>query len=128
MFNLRKVWNLPKVHPLKTSQDMLRPIIHDILHFLIPALVAYFGFKENRLRVFLIMMATMAVDLDHLLADPIYDPSRCSINFHPLHSYAAIGVYCILPFFSKLRLIGIGLLIHMALDFIDCVWMEWPNS
>ena len=41
--------------------------------------------------VWLIMMLTMLVDLDHLLANPIYDPNRCSIGFHPLHSYLAIA-------------------------------------
>lgn len=66
------------------------------------------------------MMATMAVDLDHLLAVPMYDPNRCSIGFHPLHSYYAIGVYVILLFFPKTRLVGIGLVIHMILDYIDC--------
>ena len=30
-------------------------------------------------------MLTMMVDLDHLIADPIFDPQRC-IGFHPLHS------------------------------------------
>ena len=66
------------------------------------------------------MMATMAVDLDHLLAVPMYDPNRCSIGFHPLHSYYAIGVYVILLFFPKTRIVGIGLVIHMILDYIDC--------
>lgn len=66
------------------------------------------------------MMATMAVDLDHLLAVPIYDPNRCSIGFHPLHSYYAIAVYVILLFFPKTRIVGIGLVIHMILDYIDC--------
>lgn len=67
------------------------------------------------------MMATMAVDLDHLLAVPIYDPNRCSIGFHPLHSYYAIGVYVLLLFFPKTRLVGIGLVIHMILDYLVCI-------
>lgn len=66
------------------------------------------------------MMATMVVDLDHLLAVPIYDPNRCSIGYHPLHSYYAIGVYVILLFFPKTRIVGVGLVIHMILDYIDC--------
>ena len=87
--------------------------------------------------VFLILIATMVVDLDHLLADPIYDPNRCSIGFHPLHSVPAIAGYVILfllpalpeKFTKKigsgkmvdtLHLIGLGLLIHMVLDGIDC--------
>jgi len=66
------------------------------------------------------MMSTMFVDLDHLLADPIYDPNRCSVGFHPLHNPIAIAMYGILCFAKKLRLIGIGLLIHMILDSINC--------
>ena len=66
------------------------------------------------------MIATIIVDLDHLLADPIYDPNRCSIGFHPLHSYLAVGIYIGLLFVPRLRLIAIGLVIHMALDYADC--------
>lgn len=68
------------------------------------------------------MLATMLVDLDHLLADPIFDPGRCSINFHPLHTYWAMAVYVVLLFFKKTRIIAVGLLFHMLTDFIDCQW------
>ena len=66
------------------------------------------------------MISTLLIDLDHLLADPIYDPDRCSIGFHPLHQTEFIFMYLILCFYTKTRLIGIGLIIHMALDAIDC--------
>jgi len=66
------------------------------------------------------MIATMVVDLDHLLAVPIYDPLRCSIGFHPLHSYYVLPLYVGMLFFPKTRIVGIGLVIHMVLDFIDC--------
>ncbi len=66
------------------------------------------------------MALTMIVDLDHLLANPIYDPNRCSINFHPLHSYPAILLYIIMTAFPKSRLIGLGLLLHMGVDLTDC--------
>ena len=66
------------------------------------------------------MMATMAIDLDHLLADPIYDPGRCSIGFHPLHGLLAIGIYLLMLLHPKTRIVGIGLCIHMVLDSIDC--------
>lgn len=62
----------------------------------------------------------MVVDVDHLLAVPVYDPLRCSIGFHPLHQYWAIFIYGALSLLPKTRIIGIGLLIHMALDSIDC--------
>jgi len=65
-------------------------------------------------------MATMLVDLDHLLADPVYDAGRCSIGFHPLHGFVPIIFYGLLCFFPKTRLVGIGLIIHMILDSVDC--------
>ena len=95
-------------------------MIHIILHFLVPAVIAGLFFREKLLKAWLIMISTMLVDLDHLLADPIYDPNRCSIGFHPLHSYFAVGLYCLMVFFPKVRLIGVGLVIHMALDYLDC--------
>lgn len=67
------------------------------------------------------MSATIIVDIDHLLATPIYDPLRCSINFHPLHQFIPIGLYVIMALIPAMRLIGIGLVIHMILDSIDCV-------
>ena len=72
--------------------------------------------------VYLILIATMLVDLDHLLADPIFQANRCSINFHPLHTYYAMIAYVILLFFRKpFNIIGIGLLFHMLTDLIDCL-------
>jgi hypothetical protein len=67
------------------------------------------------------LMLGMIVDIDHLFANPIYDPLRCSIGFHPLHTWPAILVYLGLLYFSKTRLLGIGLVIHMLLDAGDCV-------
>lgn len=68
------------------------------------------------------MLATMLIDLDHLLATPIFDPGRCSINFHPLHAYWAMAGYVVLYFFRKTRIIAMGLLFHMLTDYIDCQW------
>ncbi len=62
----------------------------------------------------------MLIDLDHLLATPVFDPNRCSINFHPLHSYYAIACYFILLIPKKSRILAIGLLIHLIADSIDC--------
>lgn len=69
------------------------------------------------------MVSTMLIDLDHLLATPIFDPNRCSINFHPLHSYIAIGLYFILLLPKKTRLLGLGLIIHIIADKVDCLLM-----
>lgn len=102
---------------------MIRPIAHLLLHFIVPGAAARWAYPEKWKKAWLIMMATMLIDLDHLLADPIYDPNRCGIGFHPLHTYAAVLVYMLLAVLPKTRLVGLGLLIHMALDGLDCVWM-----
>ncbi len=67
------------------------------------------------------MMAGMLIDLDHLLADPIYDAERCSIGFHPLHTPLPIALYTLLLFHPKTRAIGIGLILHILLDSLDCL-------
>lgn len=74
----------------------------------------------------LVMSATIAVDLDHLLADPLYDPLRCSIGFHPLHTLFPVLAYLLLCFVPRptwIRLAGLGLVIHMLLDAADCLGM-----
>lgn len=74
------------------------------------------------------MLATMVVDADHLLANPIYDPNRCGIGFHPLHTAPAIAVYGVTAIVSATRLVGVGLLIHMALDLSDCGIQRWQRE
>ena len=101
---------------------MLQTVIHYSLHFLVPGLIAYVFFRKEWKKAWLIMLATMVVDLDHLFANPIFDPGRCSINFHPLHTYWAMAVYGVLLFFKKTRIIAVGLLFHMLTDYIDCNW------
>lgn len=113
-------------------------MILSALHFIVP-LPAALAFYRSRWRsAAWIMTATMIVDADHLAADPIYDPSRRSIGFHPLHTTPVIVIYGALFTLTLmagrkagsrglhstvrvLHLIGAGLLIHMALDWVDCV-------
>jgi len=100
---------------------MLQPVLHYGIHFLLPLLVAFIFFKSKWKYAYLIMMCTMLIDLDHLLATPIFDANRCSINFHPLHSYIAIGLYVLLLLPKKTRLLGLGLIIHIFADKVDCL-------
>lgn len=99
----------------------LQNIIHYGLHFCFPVILAYVFFRKNWKQAYFVMLATMLVDADHLLSTPIFAPDRCSINFHPLHTYWAMGVYVLLLFFRGIpRMIGVGLLFHMLTDWIDC--------
>ncbi|WP_033956398.1 DUF6122 family protein [Psychroserpens jangbogonensis] len=101
---------------------MTQSFVHYGIHFLLPLVIAVLFFKKQWKFALVIMLSTMLIDLDHLLAIPVFDPSRCSINFHPLHSYYAIGVYVLLSIFKKTRILGIGFLIHILADATDC-WM-----
>ena len=102
---------------------MLQPILHYGLHFGLPLIVALLFFKIKWKTAYLIMLCGILIDLDHLFAQPMFDPNRCSINFHPLHSYYAIAIYLGLAIFKKTRILGIGLIIHIIADVVDCLWM-----
>ena len=96
-------------------------VLHYFLHLLFPGLIAFVFFRQKWVRVYIIFLLTMLVDLDHLLAVPIFDPCRCSIGFHPLHSVYAIVLHFVLLYPKQTRLVAIGLLMHMATDGIDCL-------
>jgi len=101
---------------------MLRFIVHYGIHFIVPFFIAFIFFKENRTRVALILLAGILIDVDHLLANPIFDANRCSVGFHLLHQYWAIALYFILLFFEKTRIFGMALLLHIVADTADC-WL-----
>ncbi len=110
------------------SLTILQQITHYSLHLLFPGVIAWTFFKDNWGKAWVIMLTTMLVDLDHLLADPIFDPGRCSIGCHPLHSYYAIFVYFIVFCTFKARIIkmiSVGLLLHMFTDYQDCLWVRY---
>ena len=104
---------------------MIRPIVHMLLHIAVPAAIAGLAWRKTFLKAWLIMVATLLVDLDHLFAIPVYDADRCSIGFHPLHEYPVIALYALAAAWPRTRLLGVGLLVHMFLDGIDCLWMKY---
>ncbi len=103
---------------------ILQNIVHYFLHLIFPGIIAYIFFREEWKKAWLIMLLTMLIDVDHLLANPIFDPNRCSIGFHPLHSYPAIIIYILLLFVpnKKVRIAAIGLVLHILTDAQDCLW------
>lgn len=105
---------------------ILQLLVHYSLHFLFPGFIAWIFFRKIWKKAWLIMLATMLVDLDHLLSSPVFDASRCSIGFHPLHTYYAFFIYALLLLVphTTVRIIGIGLLMHMFTDFQDCWWIS----
>ncbi|MFW5740591.1 MAG: DUF6122 family protein [Myxococcota bacterium] len=103
---------------------MIRIVVHMVLHVAVPGIAARLGYPTRWLRAWAWMMTAMLIDLDHLLADPIFAPGRCSIGFHPLHTWPAILAYAVLTAIPRTRVVGIGLLIHITLDLTDCLWMR----
>ncbi|EAR01016.1 DUF6122 family protein [Maribacter sp. HTCC2170] len=107
---------------------MVRFILHYGIHFIVPIFIAFYFFKGQRVKIAIILLLGILIDVDHLFANPIFDPNRCSINFHPLHSYWAIGVYLTLLFFKKTRIFGIALIIHILADAVDCLMLFFQTK
>jgi len=103
--------------------EILRFTIHYGLHLIFPGIIAYVFFRKNWKVAWLLMIFTMLIDLDHLAANPIFDANRCSINFHPLHTYIAGIGYVGLLFFKRTRVVVTGLVFHLITDAIDCLWL-----
>lgn len=105
---------------------MLQTFVHYFLHFIFIGTIAYWYDPKSWKKYYMVLLATMAVDVDHLLATPIFQAERCSIGFHLLHSEYLIPFYflgAVLIKHKVLRLVMIGLAFHMITDFVDCLWM-----
>ena len=102
---------------------MLRFILHYGIHILVPIGIALAFYPGKRIKASLILLAGFLLDVDHLWAEPIFDPNRCSIGFHLLHSYLAIALYTALLIWKPLRIVGIAFLIHMVADAVDCLFI-----
>ncbi|WP_299192407.1 DUF6122 family protein [uncultured Erythrobacter sp.] len=105
--------------------ELLQPILHYGGHWLAPFLIALVIWRAHWLRAGLVMTSANLIDLDHLLADPIFDPERCSIGFHLLHGWEAGIVYVLLLAVPRwwVRALGLGALWHLAVDYGDCMMM-----
>lgn len=96
-------------------------VTHIVGHTLLPIAISYAGYGSSWKTASKIMITSNLVDTDHLLAKPIYNPDRCSIDFHPLHSLPMIGLYSAMLFNKETQKWGAGLLTHMAVDYVDCI-------
>ena len=105
--------------------ELLQPLLHYSGHFLAPFALSWLLWRENWKRAGLVILAANLVDLDHLLATPIFDPNRCSIGFHPLHTIYAAALYGAMLLVPKwwVRALGLGALWHLAVDYCDCRMM-----
>ena len=93
------------------------------MHIAVPAALVAVWYRKRWWQSYVMLMLGMLVDVDHLLANPVYDPLRCSMGFHPLHTWPFVLVYVVLSLAPRTRLLGVGLVIHMLLDTADCLQM-----
>ncbi|MEE4154094.1 MAG: DUF6122 family protein [Erythrobacter sp.] len=107
------------------SIELLQPILHYAGHWLAPFAIAWLIWRSDWLRAALVIAAANLIDLDHLLADPMFDPDRCSIGFHLLHGWEAALVYIALLFVPPwwVRAFAGGALWHLFVDAGDCLAM-----
>ncbi|MFH2010112.1 MAG: DUF6122 family protein [bacterium] len=103
--------------------SQLHTPVHLTLHALLPLGLALLYWRHQWKRAWLVMLAANLVDLDHLLATPIFAPDRCSLTTHPLHGYVAIACYVIAAAVAKRhspwRMLAVGLLLHVGVDALD---------
>ncbi|PIU21928.1 MAG: hypothetical protein COT14_03895 [Candidatus Diapherotrites archaeon CG08_land_8_20_14_0_20_30_16] len=83
-------------------------------------------FLKNKLVLLwlsLVVFGSNIIDIDHLLANPIYDPNRCGINFHPLHSWYFMPVWVLGMLFRNkyIRYFCLAVLLHLWLDYMGCI-------
>jgi len=104
------------------SIELLQPLLHYGGHFIGPFLIAALIWRGEWKRSGAVMVAANLIDLDHLLADPIFDPNRCSIGFHLLHGWEAGFAYLALLLVPRwwARAFALGALWHLAVDYGDC--------
>ena len=105
--------------------DLLQPFLHYGGHWLVPFGLGWVFWRERWKIAGLVLASANLIDLDHFLADPIFDPNRCSIGFHPLHGWEAALLYILMLGVPRwwVKALGLGALWHLAVDYGDCTMM-----
>ncbi|EID72377.1 DUF6122 family protein [Imtechella halotolerans] len=106
---------------------MIRFLAHYGIHFIVPILIAFWFYRGDFKKVSIILLLGIIIDIDHLWATPLFDANRCSINFHPLHTYFAILIYLLLFSWKKTRIFGLALLLHILADSVDCLFIHFQG-
>lgn len=104
---------------------MWNTLLHYSNHFIIPFVVLWLFYNKKRaIRLYPYALISMCIDLDHLWANPIFDPNRCSVGFHSFHQWwIIIPVWIILLRTQNMHVLGWALLWHLCTDWIDCQLM-----
>lgn len=106
-----------------SDMNLVQPILHYGGHWLVPFAIGWLIWRERWWQAGLVIASANLIDLDHLLADPIFDPNRCSVGFHLLHGWEAALVYLAMLAIPRwwVRGMAVGALWHLTVDWGDCV-------
>lgn len=85
-------------------------------------LITKLGVVETNYIDLMTIFSAELIDLDHIFSKPIYHSKRNPFKTHFLHKkYLLILIIgLILLFFRPLMFLGLGLLLHIFLDYIYC--------
>ena len=105
--------------------DLIQTILHYSGHWIAPFAFGCLFWRDRWWQAGLVIAGANLIDLDHLLASPIFDPDRCSIGFHLLHGWEAAIAYGAMLLVPRwwVRALGVGALWHLAVDWGDCIAM-----
>ena len=74
---------------MDSSRLIIGHLVHYGLHLGLPFALGWLFGKKLWWKAGLIMLATLLIDLDHLLADPIFGPGRWRVGVQPGEAGAA---------------------------------------
>ena len=97
---------------------LIKPLIHYAFHFIVPVFIARALFKDNWVKAYLLMLATTLIDLDHLVASPIFAASYLMakrLSFKE-SSMVIVGM---LSLFVSMAQIPMVLLVWVTPNFFD---------
>jgi len=99
---------------------MITPI-HTIFNLAIYLGVSSLDFININYYDLIFLLSAELIDLDHLATKPIFAPHRNSFRTHPLHKAwpLILPIAILMIFYRPVLFLGIGLISHYLLDFID---------
>jgi len=98
------------------------PIVHIISNVILALVITLYDKDVNFLTLLFVLISSNLIDIDHFLANPVYDPARCSITSHVLHKWYMLPLTFIgmLATEKYVRYFLAGVFLHLILDSRYC--------
>ncbi|MDY7099425.1 MAG: DUF6122 family protein, partial [Pseudomonadota bacterium] len=73
--------------------EIIQPVLHYSGHWLAPFLIAFVVWRSDWVRAGFVIAAANLIDLDHLLATPIFDQQHGAIQYCRFPSVEQVKAY-----------------------------------